>query len=142
MTDFKDDIIVALLDCGYADIYVFDQCQYEMSQMCEECKDDYGEVNINNLARTMFNFGLRDIANKVDERIKELQETENPSEAEKTELEAIKELSPFDDFGSYHNCLDTSIWLERHDLADTYKTYMQEALDDFEEMTGYAISVW
>lgn len=142
MTDFKDDIIVALLDCGYADIYIFDECQYDMSEMCDECKEDFSEVNINNLARTMFHFGLRDIANKVDKRIKELEETENPSDLEKAELEALNELSPFDDFESYHNYIDTSIWLENHDLAETYKAYMQEALDDFEEMTGFSINVW
>lgn len=49
-------------------------------------------------------------------------------------------LDPFEDIQSFHNFIDTYIWIDADDKIEIYKKYVKEALDQFEEMTGFEIS--
>ena len=146
MTDWREDLLTAILDCGYGDLYLMKDCQYDIGEIVEECIATFGSVKINDLVRIMFDHGLFDIDYAISERIEELDDkakTEGElDETERIERDALESLEPYSDIQSHHNFVDTYIWIDAKEKVPTYTKYMQDALDDFEEMTGFSISVW
>lgn len=143
MADWREDLLTAILDCGYGDLYLMKDCQYDIGEIVEECEATFGCLHINNFVRIMFDFGLRDIEEAINDRICELEAIANErdlDEDEETELSALRELAPFEDMRSYHNYIDTHIWIDDEEKKKTYTAYLQEALDQFEEMTGFEIT--
>lgn len=135
---FKDDLLVSILDCGYADLSLLEHCEYDMYDIVDECKQSFdGNMNINNIVRIMFDFGLRDIESEIRERILELEADERNNE-EQEELDKLIELDVYDDIESFHNYLDTSIWIAKN--KEVYIEYLQESLDRFYENTGFEIT--
>ncbi len=87
--------------------------------------------------REVFQVGYEDIQIAVVNRICELESSGDLDDDEADELTLLRELDASEDFDSYHNYLDTHVWCRNH--ADTYKKYMTEALEEFEENTGFYI---
>lgn len=141
---FKDDLLVELLGCGYADLSVLEECRYDFSDIIEECYMVYGKLELNALAKIMFDIGISEIENYICHRIEkiedEVEEEHMLSEELRKELYALRELDPHEDIESFHNFLDTSIWVNKHHR--TYKRYLGLALDEFENNTGYCIQVY
>lgn len=141
---FKDDLLVELLGCGYADLSVLEGCRYDFSEIIEECYYVYGKLELNALASTMFDFGIREIEGYINNRIEEIEdmveEEDMLSEELKAELHALRDLDVYEDIESFHNYLDTSIWVSNHHR--TYKKYLGTALDEFANNTGYCIDVY
>lgn len=140
---FKDDLLVELLGCGYGDLSVLEDCRYDFSEIIEECYSVYGKLELNALARIMFEFGIREIGDYIDDRIKSIEcgldDEDLLSEELKEELHALRDLDVYEDIQSFHNFLDTSIWVCNHN--ETYEKYLGEALDIFTENTGYCIAL-
>ncbi len=143
---FKDDLLVELLGCGYADLSVLEDCRYDFSEIIEECYGVYGKLELNALARIMFEFGIREIGDYVNDRINSItygvdeEDEENMlSEELKEELHALRNLDVYEDIQSFHNYLDTSIWVCNHN--ETYEKYLGEALEGFANNTGYCIDL-
>lgn len=136
-------LLVGLLDCGSVDLCVIENCQYDIDDIKEVLKDCGMEINLNNLAWAMFDVGKREITDWVENRKAELEDIlDSEDNAEsfeelKEELDALKELSPYDDIESYHNYLDTHVYIRKHE--DIYRKYCQEPLDMFEENTGFGL---
>ena len=151
MVQGRDLLLSSILGCGYLDLSVLDDCEYDFDEMIEECKFNFGEISLNGLARTMFEMGIRDIEEWINNRIEEIkgemeyfyfEDGENEEDDEeymmlREELEELEELKPWEDIESFHNYLDTSIYFV--DNEETYNTYCGEALKEFEENTGYSI---
>lgn len=134
MADWREDLLTAILDCGYGDLYLLKDCQYDIGEIVEECEETFGGFNINNLVRIMFDCGLRDIETARDDRIRELEAIPNErnlDEDEATELEVLRSLEPFEDIQSFHNFLDTHIWIDVDEKKEAYVKYLNEALDHF-----------
>lgn len=141
MNDFKTEMLVELLDCGYADLSVLEDCKYDFCDVIDECKEMDAPITLNNLAYCMFYIGLRDLNLKIGERKNELDgkaEGGELTDDEKEELEAIEDLDAYEDTCSFHNYLDTNIWFEKN--GEIYERYFEEALDEFAENTGYSIN--
>lgn len=138
---FKDDLLVELLGCGYADLTVLEDCRYDFSEIIDECYSVYGKLELNALARIMFEFGIREIGDYVCERIEELEGygEDTLDEELREELNALREIDVYEDIQSFHNYLDTSIWVCDHN--GIYENYLSEALDTFEHNTGYCINI-
>lgn len=138
MRDWKDILLTKLLDCGYADLQILEDCEYDFDDLISEIEAmGYKKPDINNLCFAMFQLALNDFQDTIDERINELKEQDELTEEEQEELDAIEGLDVREDTESYHNCIDTSIWFNNNE--DIYIKYFQSALDDFEEHTGFSI---
>ena len=144
MSDWREDLLTSILDCGYGDLYLMEDCQYDIGEIVEECEVQFGKIDINCLVMTMFDFGLREIEEAVKDRLAELndiKETEGElSEEEQEEREALETLEPFEDMQSFHNFIDTHIWIDAKEKVPAYTKYLKEALDHFCEMTGFEIT--
>ena len=145
MTDFREDLLTAILDCGYADVYLMEHCQYDIGEIVEECIETYGKLEINALVRIMFDYGLRDIEDAIRDRLSEFDDiVESEGELDEEEIkerDALESLDPFEDIESFHNFIDTHIWVDGDEKKKIYGMYLKEALDNFEEMTGFEISL-
>jgi len=138
MRDWKDILLTKLLDCGYADLQILEDCEYDFDDLISEIEAmGYEKPDINNLCFAMFQLALNDFQDTIDERINELKEQDELTEEEQEELDAIEGLDVREDTESYHNYIDTSIWFNNNE--DIYIKYFQSALDDFEEHTGFSI---
>lgn len=143
MSDFREDLLTSILDCGYGDLYLMEDCQYDIGEIVEECQFQFGKIDINLLVMTMFDYGIQGIEEAINDRLDELEDINKESgcltKEEREEKEALEALEPFDDIQSFHNYIDTHIWVDRKDRVETYKKYLTVALDHFYEMTGFEI---
>ena len=129
-------LLSTICDCGYLDLQLLDDCEYDICEIAEECHDVFGNYNINNMVRIVFEKGINDINCEIGSRIEDLYEDwKLLTDEEKEELAALEELDPFDDIHSFHNYIDTHIWIAEN--SDIYHKYMQRALEQFTEMTGF-----
>lgn len=146
----RDDFLISMLNCGVLDLRLIDDVGYnwcdilDSETLCEMLSDGTGQrETLNYLMRRVVDFGIEQITTAVDDRICELEAIPNERELdddEEKELSALRALNPEEDIDSYHNFVDTHVWFENN--ADVYHTYLQEALDDFAEGTGFEIEGW
>ena len=137
MADYKTLLLSELLDCGYYDVDILEDVEYDLSDLVEDCNMSFGKVTLNGLMMSAFAFGLRDFRKSIDERIEELESAELLTKAGKKALKALKQLDPENDAESFHNYQDTSIWFNKN--KELYEKYCQKECDEFEENTGYSI---
>ena len=136
-----------LLNCGVLDLKLIDGVGYEWCDILDG--ETLGEMlsdgsrqreTLNYIMRRVVEFGIDQLTTAVADRICELEAIPNERELdadEEEELEALRTLNPEEDIESYHNFIDTHVWFENN--AAVYRTYLQEALDDFTEGTGFEI---
>lgn len=148
MISSRDDFLMSILHCGVCDLSLIDDVGYNWcdildSETLGEMLSSGSRQRLNYLMRRVVEFGIRQITTAVDDRICELEAIPNDRELdadEEKELSALRALNPEEDIDSYHNFVDTHVWFENN--ADVYHTYMQEALDNFTEGTGFEIEGW
>jgi hypothetical protein len=137
--DIYINLLTELLSCGYADLSVIKDCQYDISELIDRVKDmGIEKIDLNNLAYAMFDAGKEEIQDFINERMEELKDQEELSDEEKEELETLEQLDPYEDIQSFHNYLDTNVYF--HKNAESYKKYCPSVLATFEENTGYEIN--
>lgn len=136
----REDFLMQVLDCGVLDLKLIDDVNYEWAEILEYGGDTSYQLNW--LMRKVFEYGFSKIEEAVNDRICELEAIPNERELEpdeEQELAELRELEPSEDFESFHNFIDTHVWCEKH--KDIYRKYMQEALDDFADGTGFEITL-
>lgn len=137
MCDYRDMWLSELLDCGYCDVSILEDIEYDITDLAEYCKINFGEVNLGGIVISAFSFGLSDIYKSIERRIQELDAEDVLTDEQKEEVEALKVLDPHGDADWYFNFLDTSIWF--HKNKELYEKHCQEECDEFYEKTGYEI---
>lgn len=147
MVSSREDFLMNLLNCGVLDLKLIDDVGYDWcdildGEMLGEMLSDGSRQRetLNYIMRRVVEFGIDQLTTAVADRICELEAITNERELdvdEEEELEALRTLNPEEDIESYHNFIDTHVWFENN--ADVYRTYLQEALDDFVEGTGFEI---
>lgn len=147
MVSSREDFLMNLLNCGVLDLKLIDDVGYDWcdildGEMLGEMLSDGSRQRetLNYIMRRVVEFGIDQLTTAVADRICELEAIPNERELdvdEEEELEALHTLNPEEDIESYHNFIDTHVWFENN--ADVYRTYLQGALDDFAEGTGFEI---
>lgn len=147
MVSSREDFLMNLLNCGVLDLKLIDNVGYDWcdildGEMLGEMLSDGSRQRetLNNIMRRVVEFGIDQLTTAVADRICELEAITNERELdvdEEEELEVLRTLNPEEDIESYHNFIDTHVWFENN--ADVYRTYLQRALDDFAEGTGFEI---
>lgn len=144
MITSREDFLMTLLHCGSLDLKLIDDVNYDWCDILDDTllEGDIERLKINNVMRAVFSYGLLQIKDAIEDRVAHLKgvaETKGLKGKQAEELRALQVLNVDDDFESFHNCLDTNIWCEKH--GDIYKKYMSKALDDFAEGTGFEIVI-
>lgn len=139
MVTSREDFLMQILQCGVLDLKLIDDVGYDFCDILE--LDSTFQFDINFVMARVFEYGFSQIENAIDQRKTYLADTKDEygiSDEQNAELEALEKLEPFEDFGTYHNCIDTHVWCANN--KEIYKKYLSEALDDFAEGTGFEIS--
>lgn len=147
MITSREDFLMTLLNCGSLDLKLIDDVGYDW---CDILGMDLVEgllackmhkiSGINYIMRQVFDFGLSQIENAIDERIEHLRETQENygiSDEQKKELGALEKLNVWEDIESYHNCIDTHVWFDKN--GEIYQKYLSDVLDSFADGTGFEI---
>lgn len=141
----REDILMTLFHCGICDLSLLDDIQYDAEDVLEQLRGCCGldDLDINMYVRAAFDLGFIEIREAVENRIDELKSYEERgdlTEEEQEELDEILRLDPDADCGSYHNCIDTHAYIEKN--GEVYHRYFQDALDNFENNTGFPLESW
>ena len=87
--------------------------------------------------------GFSEIYGAVNGRVHELKvlsEVKELSNSEREELAKLLLVNPDKDFeGHFHGFGRAKVWCKSN--AEIYKTYLQDALDDFHDNTGFEIKI-
>lgn len=142
MTTGTQRLLCEMLSCGTADLETLDCIGYGWGDILSQLDDiPIQEVGFNGLMRAVVDYGIVQIKEAIDLRICELEAIPNERELdtdEEHELAALSVLNPDEDIRGYYNFLDTHVWFEHN--GSVYRVYMQEAIDDFEDNTGFSFS--
>lgn len=145
---FMQDFMIALLDCGYADLELLERVDYDWSEIIERIKENGFDTNFNNVMRTIFDFALEDAQDLIEEnknglldRLYEDEQGIKPlTPSDRAEIEEIvnMDLNLGMDVDCFFNYLDTHINL--YDNEEIYRTYFSNVLDFFYQKTGHEIA--
>ena len=150
MITSREDFLMTLLNCGSLDLKLIDDVGYDWCDILNDEFLDYivelrkhktGPI-INDVMRSVFEYGISQIENAIDSRITYLRDTREDyglSDEQAEELKQLEKIDVWEDIESYHNCIDTSIWFSKN--SEIYKKYLSEKLDDFAEGTGFEIVI-
>ena len=131
-------LLATILGCKGRDLILLRDVNYDWGKVVDECMSEYGNLQFNNIIRIVFYFGLCDIQEAIDSRIADLEAIER-FDFEEEELKLLQKLDALRDFDSLHNLSNTMIWCGKH--KEIYKEYLEHALDEFEENTGFCIEM-
>lgn len=136
MISNRDYFLMTVLDCGQNDLSLLDDVNYDWGDILEDGISDLHSIN--DVMRAVFEYGVFKINDALVDRISDLSAREKELDIEeKKELADLRTLVPNKDIRSYHNCLDTNVWVESH--GTVYRKYLSDALEDFKYGTGFSI---
>ena len=134
----RDDLLMALLDCGTCDLGMIDDVGYDWQDILTYNIALLGRdfpASLDTLLDYVVDYGIEMLSRAIENRITDLKL--RGSEAPQDELAALLSLCPDDDIGRYFNCLDTHIWFANN--GDIYQKYLTDELYLFEHETGFHI---
>ena len=142
MDDFKTAWLCALLDCDEADLCVLERCEYDFSRLVEKCGNTYGDVNINELIRTIIDTGLDEMWAALTRRGTRLESKqkvnkETMSAKQQEELADLKNLYPLNDIWAECDGARTQVWFQSN--IEEYQRYAEPEVALFEKHTGFQI---
>lgn len=138
-----ESLLCELMDCGSMDLKMLDDVNLSWVDILNE----YGESGIpdfDSLMRAVVVVGLRNLQERIRQSVEDEERefdrtmaSDDEIEEHDDKIEALKELDPFEDIHSYHNCLDTHVWFEKHE--ELYKQYCEPLVEEFYDETGFEI---
>lgn len=147
--DTARNLLTALLDCGSDDLRILDSCEYGFHEVIEEARGYKDHPDINDLCSAMFTLAKHDINDWLVNRLGEIHVDLMNGDKHTAEYvyltfeyKTLSELSPHEDISSYHNFLDTHVYLScNEEKGIAYARYCKEAIDAFEQKTGFPIDL-
>lgn len=143
MITSREDFLMTFIGCGLYDLKLIDDVQYDWGDVFSYLDLSYcGERKLPAIMSAVFSLGKDNLAETIEKRIYYLEDTEGTygiSDEQRDELNALKELDPYEDLQEYHNYLDTHVTCVNHE--GIYKSYLSEALADFADGTGFEVEI-
>lgn len=133
-----EDLLLALLNCGYADLPMVTDSKFEMYEIVDFARDelDIKNPNINDLISAMLQLGIGIVANYIEDSKEDVYE--GLSEEDKELFDSI-EFDPYEDITIYVNCIDSHAYLNE-DKKEYYDKFFPETANKFEEMTDISLT--
>lgn len=129
------ELLTALLDCGYADLEVLFNSNYDIYDIIEYANDFTNAPTLNDLVYSMLRLGIHDIESYINEHYKEVRESLSDSDFE--EFNGF-EFEPQEDIEIFVNAIDSHVYFTE-DMAEYYRKYFPGAIEHFEKMTGFTL---
>lgn len=130
------DLLCVVLDCGYADLNMALDSNYDFDDIWEYAKEFAEKPSINDLIYSILSMGLNDIANYIHENKDVI--SDSLSDEEREVFESLT-FEPHEDIELFVNCIDSHAWFLR-DNQELYEKYFPEAIKHFEKMTDISLT--
>ena len=101
--DRKTDLLITILDCGYIDLNLLENCEYSMYDITDYCTTNFGKINFSLIIESIFNIGQSNLLNEIKNRIEELKQYKEISIEEQTELEELRKLDGNSWWSNFNN---------------------------------------
>ena len=112
----REELLCAILGCGFADLKMIDDCRYDLAQIYNDLKESYKDVSLNTVIDEIFRLGVSELEEKVlsqkEDTKSRLESVAKGSRLERLlneQMEEIKCLCPKDDVVWHTNFLDSDI---------------------------------
>ncbi len=138
----RDELLMAMLGCDeYVLSLLIDNVGYDFNEVLDDWPPTKGLLC--QIMKEVFLYGIGEIQKAVDCRVEKLEEcsaTGNLSKEGCAELKDLLELCPENDIEGYFTYFGSA---DVHCVnnASIYQKYVQDALDDFCENTGFEIKM-
>lgn len=130
--------LVSLLGCGTDDLILLDDVGYDWDEILAGEREVF--TDINEVMALVFQYGLEQMQQSINDRICELEAITNERELtldEATELGVIRLLNAEEDFAVYRNFKDTHVSCEHN--SEIYAMWCREEIAAFVTGTGFSI---
>ena len=138
MIDYRERLLMGLLDCGYADIAILKNVGYDFTGIIDTLRDCGEDVTLESVTAAVFDIARQDLYDAVQDTRDELSEpddAETDDDAERAEkAEILENLDVYSDIGFYFNYLDTHFYLKR---LEDYRRVLDGGLEEIEKMAGF-----
>ena len=161
MLTTQQAILTKILNCGYCDLDLLEDIQYDLDEIIEDCmENEY--LSFHEILRGVFWMGARDLKNAFEENRyeirceilealqKEKEDFVDSGEMTQAELEDCEEhqqlvadlelvdnyiLNPEDDLSYFLNYQDTYVYMKH---IDFYRRWMKKDVDNIEDHMGWS----
>lgn len=139
----RNDLIEAILDCGANDMSLLDDAEANMFEIIAKMKEEGLNINLMGIVEEVFNEGIFQIAesvNEVKERLEHEEKCGSLTESGYEQLEAIRsyDLNPLYDFRYYLNFLDTHLYCASN-KKEIYEEFFEQEMNNLMNYTGFDI---
>ena len=131
-------LLCEIFSCGSSDLELLDDIGYSWDEVLDQMDWPREGLDFNDLLRAIVDLGIIGVKEAVTSRIETLEGMASRDDDEEQELKVLRELRPDDDIRASFNFRDNHVWFERNGSA--YRYYLEDAVDEFEENTGFYIS--
>ena len=131
----KSNLFRVLLNCGESDVDMLLNVTYDWYDIFEECSLPVNP-DFNDLMGAALEFGLVQLQDAINSRIDELKDisTDEITEEEQEELNALEKLDTNQNFDIYLNYLDTHLTCMHY--QSIYNKYLSDAISEVEDSVG------
>lgn len=138
----REELLCAILDCGFADLGMIDDCQYDLAEIYNYLKEFRKDVSLNAVINEIFRLGVSELEEKVlsqkeDTEIR-LESAVKGSKLERMlheQMEEINSLCPKDDVVWHTNFLDSDIRFCKNESL--YRKHFAVEISGIEDNMGF-----
>lgn len=127
-------VLERLLDCGYADLEVLNNIQYELDEIFDFLIEE-NLVSLDYLLDEVFDKGKQELINTTQNRLSDLKEE---SKKINQEIKILECLDTEEDIGWQSNGIDSFIYLKDGRI---YKRYFADEIESIEKNMGFEFRI-
>ena len=138
----REELLCGILDCGFADLSIIDDCRYDMTQMCNDLKESHEDISLNAVIEEIFRLGVLELEEMVsilkedtEIRLKRVSKGSKLERLLNEQIDEIKSLCPKDDVVLHTNFLDSDIGFLKNESV--YRKYFPGEISEIEDDMGF-----
>ena len=136
-----ENVCCALLDCGYLDIQILEDVEYDLGEIVEELLANDIKPTLNIITGEIFRKGIEEMEDAVRQAMQNVADNQlieyDDEEYEKLEeqFDELESLNPKEDIEYFCNCLNTSIYFVNNE--EIYRKYLLDEISAIEDNMGF-----
>jgi hypothetical protein len=138
----REELLCGILDCGFADLRIIDDCRYDLTQICNDLKESHKDVSLNTVIEEIFRLGVLELEEMVsilkedtEIRLKRVSKGSKLERLLNEKMDEIKSLCPKEDVVWHTNFLDSDIGFLKNESV--YRKYFPGEISEIEDDTGF-----
>ena len=138
----REELLCAILGCGFADLKMIDDCRYDLAQIYNDLKEFRKDFSLNAVIDEIFRLGVSELEEKVlsqkEDTKSRLENVAKGSRLERLlneQMEEISSLCPKDDVVWHTNFLDSDIRFCKNESL--YRKYFPGEISEIEDDIGF-----